>query len=232
MAARRRRSNGLYVGRPHVDYAVSRSCDPPAPRGGGASCLKQPLRGVFVALLILTFGAQAARISRPTQPDQYVSLSDGLASLGSQVQTTPSSESSRATFPGCPVPVTHMRVGFDGTNNGSLSRSPTPDVSLRYVYLGFVGSRLDLAAIVGRWGTASALAVLGLRHASVPVSLVLVMVPKACPSLAGLDWSVLSPWDRGARALRLTRWAPHGGRDGGDSRARCMILTGGDMVTG
>jgi hypothetical protein len=159
--------------------------------------LKLLLRGVFAGLLVLTLTAQAARVSQPVQSDQYANLSVGLASLGSLVQTTPSSESPRAIFPGCTIPVTLVRIGFDGTNNDALDTLPTPDVVLRYVYLGFVGTRLDLAAIARRWAMASALAVLRLRQASVPVSVVLVIVPKACPSLAGLDWSVLSPWDTG-----------------------------------
>ena len=156
--------------------------------------MKPLLRGLFAALLILMLAAQAARISRTAQPDESANLPDGLTRLGSRVQAEPVSERLTAIFPGCPVPVTVARIGLGGATNDALAVLPALDAEPRYAYLGFVGARLDWATVAGRWAAASALAVLGLRHSSVPISVVLVMVPTACPGLVALDWSVLSPW--------------------------------------
>jgi hypothetical protein len=156
--------------------------------------LKPLLRGLFAAFLILMLAAQATRISRTAQPDESANLSDGLTSLGSRVQAEPVSERLTAIFPGCPVPVTVAPIGLVGATDDTLSVLPALDTEQRYAYLGFVGTRLDWTTIAGRWAAASALAVFGLRHSSVPVSVVLVTVPTACPGLAALDWSVLSPW--------------------------------------
>jgi len=87
-----------------------------------------------------------------------------------------------------------VQVGFDGSNDDLLDEYRATDAVQRYVYLGFVGNRLNLTAIASRWVAASALNVFGLRSGRAPSTVVAVFMPKQCPDLSALDWSLLSPW--------------------------------------
>jgi hypothetical protein len=151
-------------------------------------------RCLFAILLIFTVMAQLARLQNGLEPDRATDLSGGLARLGGEMLTTKPSGGVTAVVSGCPMPVTLVQVGFNGSDNVSLDELIATDTVARYAYLGFVGDRLDFTAIAGRWAAASTLNVFGLRHAKAPAVVVVALLPKACPRLAELDWSVLSPW--------------------------------------
>ena len=58
---------------------------------------------------------------------------------------------------------------------------------------GQVRDRRDLSAMRTRWLLANVF-VSGLRSVRPGMEVLSVMIPAACPSLAGLDWARLSPW--------------------------------------
>jgi hypothetical protein len=152
-------------------------------------------RGMFVGLLILGLTAQVARtLNSVTTAAATSDLAAGLARLGGRVLVTMPSGAATAVVSGCADPVIVGQVGFDGSGDGLLDGTAVMDVVPRYAYLGFVGDRLDLTAIGGRWVAASTRQVFGLRRDRAPEKVVVVLVPKTCPSLTGFDWSVLSPW--------------------------------------
>jgi len=156
--------------------------------------MKLLLRGVFASLLILGLAAQAARVSSGTKSDEATNLTDGLARLGGRLLATTPSGALTVVVSDCPDPITLAQVGFDGSHDDLLEASRATNTVSRYVYLGFVGNSLDLTAIASRWAAASALSVLGLRRDKTPDKVVVVLLPKTCPNLAALNWSVLSPW--------------------------------------
>ncbi len=154
------------------------------------------LRGMFTSLLVLGIAAQAARMSNCTTADDTSDDIGGkLARLGAQfVDTTPLGYVAVA-FSKCADPVTVMEVGFDGSAPGSPDVPPAKDTARRYVYLGLVGNRPDFAGIAGRWAFASALQVFGMRRGTPSTKVVIILIPKSCPGLMDIDWSILSPWD-------------------------------------
>jgi hypothetical protein len=151
-------------------------------------------RCVFAILLILAVMAQLARLQIDLEPDRASDLSGQLARLGGEILSTKPSGAATVAVSGCRNPVTLVQVGFNGGVDVSLDVMLATDAVPRYAYLGYVGDRLDYAAIASRWAAASALNVFGLRRAKAPAAVVLVLLPKECPRLAELDWSVLSPW--------------------------------------
>jgi hypothetical protein len=151
-------------------------------------------RCMFASLLMLGLTAQAARMSSGTQSDGVTDLTDRLARLGGRILATTPSGASTAFVSGCPNAVTLAQFGFDGSDADLLDASLATDTVPRYAYLGFVGDRLDFAAIASRWAAASALRVFGLRRDKTPDTVVVILLPKTCPNLTAFDWSVLSPW--------------------------------------
>jgi hypothetical protein len=147
-------------------------------------------RSVFAVLLVFAAMAQMTFMQAGLEPDPTTDLSRGLARLGGQMLATDEAGDLTATVPGCPSPVTLVQVGFAGPFDMMFATDTVP----RYAYLGFVGDRFDFIAIAGRWAAASALTAFGLRRTKVPAAVVVALLPKACPRLAELDWSVLSPW--------------------------------------
>ena len=68
-----------------------------------------------------------------------------------------------------------MTVGY--STDVALDLLLATDTVPRYAYLGYVGDRLDYAAIAGRWAAASALNVFGLRRTKAPVAVIVVLQP-------------------------------------------------------
>jgi hypothetical protein len=161
------------------------------------------VRGLFAGVLILGLAAQAARTAKTANVGATnggaasASTGDLTAALrrldGRVVATTPSGAVT-AVLSRCSDPVTIAQIGFDGSGDGLLDRAAQSEATQLYAYLGFVGDRLDVTAIAGRWVTASALQAIGLRRDNTPAKVVLVLLPKTCPEAADLDWSILSPW--------------------------------------
>lgn len=156
--------------------------------------MKPVLRGLFVVLALLVLAAQVARGRAEAGAGSPPPLADALAGLGLHPTAPAVPDTLAATAAGCGQAVTVAEADFNGFGQTAgqtvLALPGTP----RFVYLGLVGGKPHVAAIATRWAAASLLHVLGLRREKVPRQLVLVMLPRACPELAGLDWSRLSPW--------------------------------------
>ena len=156
------------------------------------------LRGVFAALAVLVLAAQVVRsgadaaAGRPA--DAAAALAAAFPALGLRPAPPPVPGTLAGVAVGCLQPVTLAWVDFNGLGQATASALLTRPGEPRFVYLGFVGARAAPAPIAARWAAASLLHVLGLRAGEVPREVVLVMLPPACPELAGLDWSKLSPW--------------------------------------
>jgi hypothetical protein len=157
--------------------------------------MKLLLRGLFVCMLVVALMAQASRLSsRDVERDDKARLTEALTRLGLQVSAADGSAILTVVAPGCPEPLFVTAAGFDGEGDGTLRTLLVTDGVPRYVYLGYVGSSAAPVAMGSRWAAASALAVFGLRQTSIPSEVIVAILPKACPHLTHLDWSVLSPW--------------------------------------
>lgn len=157
--------------------------------------MKWVLRGLFVSLLVAAMLTQAVRVRSDSPQRGYDTiLSHRVAKLGPRVIASTGSSLLIVTVTGCREPVAITYMGADGSGEQETQELLTTDVVARYVYLGSVTDKIDPFVIGARWATASALEALGLRRGDVPRDVVAIMMPKACPELANLDWSVLSPW--------------------------------------
>ena len=160
------------------------------------------LRGVFAALAVLVLAAQVARSGAEAVADHpadaaaafAATFAATFAALGLRPVPPPVPGTLAGVAAGCGQPVSLAWVDFNGLGQAAARALLTLPGEPRFVYLGFVGARAAPAPIAARWATASLLHVLGLRAGDVPREVVLVMLPPACPQLAGLDWSRLSPW--------------------------------------
>lgn len=156
--------------------------------------MKPALRALFVVLALLVLAAQVARGHAEADAGGPPSLADAMAGMGLHAATPRVSGTLAASAAGCGQAVTVTEVDFDGLGQSAGQAALALPGVPRFVYLGLVGRRPHVAAIMARWAAASLLHDLGLRRAEVPRKLVLVMLPDACPALADLDWSRLSPW--------------------------------------
>lgn len=156
--------------------------------------MKLLLRSVFVALALLTVAAQAERLAADMPPDATVSLAAELSALGLRPTAPSLPDTLAAVAPGCAEPVVLANVDVDGLGRATAGHLLTLPAEPRFVYLGFVGTHASTVAIAARWAAASVVHALDPRRGAVPLDLVLVMLPSACPALAQLDWSRLSPW--------------------------------------
>ena len=155
--------------------------------------MKILLRGLLISLAVLALATQAARFAADGPADEP-DLTARLAALALQPAASTRPDTFAATAPGCQEPVVLARVSFDGSGHDAERTLLALPATPRFVYLGFVGEHASTARMLGRWAAATLLHVTGLRRRAVPRDLVLVMLPSACPRLAQLDWSRLSPW--------------------------------------
>ena len=156
--------------------------------------MKWLLRSAFVGLALLVLVAQIGRLAANAPHAETWSIDPMLAELKLQPTTASFPGTFAATAVGCDEPILFAGIGFSGLGRDAarvlLRRPATP----RFVYLGFVGEHPSTPAILARWAIASSLHSVGLRLKPVPDEVAIVMLPLACPSLAKLDWSRLSPW--------------------------------------
>jgi len=153
------------------------------------------VRGLFIALLLSVLIAQANRLtSNNLEPDEEAILVQRFARLGTGATVSTASSVLTATVSGCREPVAITYVDANGAGDEKMQALLANNVVARYVYLGAVSSSIGSAAVVARWAAASALTALGLRLGYVTGKFVVVLLPKACPELTKLNWSVLSPW--------------------------------------
>jgi hypothetical protein len=157
--------------------------------------MKLLLRSLFIGMLVAAVAAQASRLGSPdSEHDDKARLVDALATLGLHAAPANAPAVLTAMAPGCPEPVVVATITFDGDDSHTLRALLATAGVTRYVYLGYVGSSVSPIAVGGRWAVASALGTFGLRRTHIPHEVIVAMIPKACPQLADLDWSVLSPW--------------------------------------
>jgi hypothetical protein len=156
--------------------------------------MKRLLRGVFLGLAALTVAAQAQRLAADIPAAEETTLQAGLAALGLRPVTPALPDTLAVAAPGCADPVVLANVHVSGLGRDTARTLLDLPAEPRFVYLGFVGARADTVAIAARWAAASVLHAIAPDRGSVPLDVVLVMLPSACPALARLDWSRLSPW--------------------------------------
>jgi hypothetical protein len=94
------------------------------------------------------------------------------------------------TAAGCAEQILVDVVSLDGRGTEA---SDAPGF-VRYVFLGSVRVRQDLAVARVRWFVANLLFVAGPRAGRPGMEILTVTIPQACPALAGLDWARLSAW--------------------------------------
>jgi hypothetical protein len=156
--------------------------------------MRRVLRVVFLGLTAATVLTQAARLSADASTPPPARLDAGLAALGLR-QTAPLwPDTLAALAPGCADPLVLANVAVSGLGRDTARALLALPAVPRFVYLGYVGARADIAAIAVRWAAASVWHAVDPRHGSIPLSVVLVMLPAGCPALTRLDWSLLSPW--------------------------------------
>jgi hypothetical protein len=159
--------------------------------------MKALLRLCWITLIVLGIIIQFTRGRRSeADSDLMASLAAGLEQLGVQTEAPTAAGILTGHAQSCEQPLHVMLVGIDGAEEewlGGISQGQSGSM-LRYVYLGSVDDTRDRAAMFGRWIWADVLFTVGLRPAKPRPKFVLVVLPKTCPELAALRWSVLSPW--------------------------------------
>ncbi len=152
------------------------------------------VRGLFVALAVLVLAAPVARSGADAAAGSALPLAAAVAALGLRPAAPVVPGTLAAMAAGCGQAVTVAAADFNGLGQETVRAALALPGDRRFVYLGLVAGQARVAAIAARWAAASLLHVLGLRRGDVPRQVVLVMLPPACPGLAALDWSRLSPW--------------------------------------
>jgi hypothetical protein len=158
--------------------------------------MKTLLRLGWIALIVLGVTLQFTRGRRSeADSDLMASLAAGLQQLDVQTEGPNAAGILTGRSQSCDQPLHIMLVGIDGAEDEWLGGTGTSQSSsmFRYVYLGSVGETRDRSTMFRRWIWAGVLFTVGLRPAKPRPKFVLVVLPKACPELATLRWSVLSP---------------------------------------
>jgi len=159
--------------------------------------MKTLLRLGWITLIVLGIAIQFTRGRRSdADSDLMAGLAAGLEQLDVQTEGPNAAGILTGHSQSCDQALHAMLVGIDGAEEewlGGIRQSQSSNM-LRYVYLGSVGDTRDRPAMFRRWIWADVLFTVGLRPAKPRPKFVLVVLPKACPELAALRWSVLSPW--------------------------------------
>jgi len=157
--------------------------------------MKALMRLGWITLIVLGITIQFTRGRRSdADSDLLASLAAGLGQLNLQTEGPNAVGILTGHSKSCDQPLHVMLVGIDGAEDEWLGGISQSNSTLRYVYLGSVGETRDRSAMFRRWIWASVLFTVGLRPAKPRPKFVLVALPRACPELATLRWSVLSPW--------------------------------------
>jgi hypothetical protein len=156
--------------------------------------MKALLRLGWIILIVLGVTIQFTRGRRSdADSDQMASLAAGLEQLDVQTEGPNAAGILIGHSLSCEQPLQVMLVGIDGAEDEWLGGRQSSSL-LRYIYLGSVEETRDRPAMFRRWIWAGVLFTVGLRSAKPRPKFVLVVLPRACPELATLRWSVLSPW--------------------------------------
>jgi hypothetical protein len=157
--------------------------------------MKALMRLGWIALIVLGIAIQFTRGRRSeADSDLMASLAAGLGQLNLRTDGPNATGILTGHSRSCDQPLHAMLISIDGAEDEWLSGISQSSSTLRYVYLGSVGETRDRSAMFRRWILAGVLFTVGLRPAKPRPKFVLVVLPRACPELKTLRWSVLSPW--------------------------------------
>lgn len=158
--------------------------------------MKALLRCGFVGLILVGLASQALRVQRENGEGDPVSLLAGrLERLDVRTDGAAASGVVTGHAAACDQPIQVRLLRIDGAEDSGLQDIDPAGVLVRYVFLGCVADHPDRAGLIARWVWATGRFAVGLRSGKPPSRLVQVALPVACPGLAAMDWSVLSPWE-------------------------------------
>jgi hypothetical protein len=156
--------------------------------------MKILLRLCFISLIVFGLASQyAAGREGVIAADAQGRLFSGLKQLDLHIDRRNTDNVFTARSPSCEAPIQLALSRIDGADDDTLAQFRSPSGSVRYIYLGSVAAKRSQSSILLRWLQAHVLFVLGLRPLDAPSQLVFVALPGACPDLAALPWSALSP---------------------------------------
>ena len=158
--------------------------------------MKAMLRCGYLALIVLGIAIQVTHGQTATiNTDPMAALAAGLRRLKIEPGAPTPDGILTGHTPSCGQPITATVLRIDGADDERVRDLRLDDRLLRYVFLGSVYETRNSFGIAGRWIWASALFNLGLRSSRPAPRLVLVVLPRACPEVAALAWTILSPED-------------------------------------
>lgn len=157
--------------------------------------MKTLLRCSYAALIVLTLAIQVTHGQHGHIGTDTTKVADGLKRLNVQIDLSTEAEILTGQSPNCGQPIRVMLLRIDGAEDERLLGLRPADDVIRFVYLGSVEENPDRAVMIRRSIWASVLFSVGLRSIKPPSDFVVVILPRACPGLAKLDWAVLSPGD-------------------------------------
>jgi hypothetical protein len=152
------------------------------------------IRLVFAALMLLGLKNEMAWSALP-QPDRdpLPLLESRAAGLGLVNVRPVAPDVDFVAAPGCDVPVQLGLYTADGDESPRIAPLLMADVTPLYIFAGGVAGSVAGLHPIRRWLAANVAAMIGRRDERAPSRFVLVLLPKACPGLAGVDWVRLSP---------------------------------------
>jgi hypothetical protein len=156
--------------------------------------MKTLLRTSFVVLIGLGLASQALRASRGEAAiDPQGALIARLGQMRIETTAIPESRLLMARSPQCEQPFLVGPLRSDGAENETIGRLSSPDILVRYAYLGAVDAHLSAIRQFIRWARATLLFTVGLRAAGPPPDVIVVAFPRACGVLEATNWAWLSP---------------------------------------
>ena len=158
--------------------------------------MKSLLRCACVVLIIAIVAVQFYAGQRSyAATDSRATLASGMERLNIRLTQSSIADIFTGQEPSCLQPVRAVLLHVDGGGGQGLSDLRVGDDLIKYVYLGSVTSHRRTAVMFARWVWAKVLFAAGLRPSKPSLEVVAVVLPRACPTLAELDWTVLSPAD-------------------------------------
>jgi len=156
--------------------------------------MKAILRLGWITLIVLGITIQFTRGRRSdADSDLMAGLAAGLGQLNIQTGEPNAAGILSGHAGSCDQPLYVMLLSIDGADDERLGGLSPGSSMLKYVYLGSVGETRERSTMFRRWIWADVLFTVGLRPAKPRPKFVLVVLPRACPELATLRWSILSP---------------------------------------
>ena len=156
--------------------------------------MKALIRVCFVSLMVFGVASQfAAPRADGAAADAQGRLFDGLKRLNLHIDRAPTDDVIIARSPSCQAPIQLTLARIDGGDADTLVKLRSPNDDIRYIYLGSADAQRNQMSILRRWLQAHVLFVVGRAPIDAPSQLVFVVLPKNCPDLAALPWTILSP---------------------------------------